>query len=56
MVELYQGKLRLPGIAGYEWVPASEGNFFKTKYFFRNIKRLSKSGKIGTHLNVVLGN
>jgi len=29
-----QGILSVPGIAGYEWVPARIGHFYKNKIFF----------------------
>jgi len=41
--------LSLPGIAGYEWVPARIGLFIKTKYFFHNTNGQLNTGKMGTH-------
>ncbi len=32
--EAHQGILSVPGIAGYEWVPARIGRFYKYKIFF----------------------
>jgi len=46
-----QGILSVPGIAGYEWVPARIGCFINTKYFFHNTNGQLKAGKAGTHLS-----
>jgi len=32
--DVNQGILSVPGIAGYEWVPARIGRFYKYKIFF----------------------
>ncbi len=32
--EINQGILSVPGIAGYDWVPARIGRFYKDKIFF----------------------
>ncbi len=49
--QIDQGILSVPGIAGYEKVPARTGHFYKHKYYFHNTNGLSKTGKTGTHLS-----
>jgi len=44
-----QGILSVPGIAGYKWVPARIGHFYKDKIFFYNTNGQLKTGKMGTH-------
>jgi len=49
---LCQGILSVPGIAGYEWVPARIGRFYKDKiFFFPNTNGQFKTGKMGAHLS-----
>jgi len=49
----YQGILSLPEIAGYEWVLARIGRFYRDKIFFHNTNGPLKTGKTGTHLSAV---
>ncbi len=45
-----QGILSVLGIAGYEWVPARIGRFYKYKiFFFHNTNGQLKTGKTGTN-------
>ncbi len=44
----FQGILSVPGIAGYEWVPARIGPFYK-EIFFHNTNVRLKTWKTGTH-------
>jgi len=46
------GMLIVPGIAGYEWVPARICRFFQNKIFFHYTNGQLKTGeKTGTHLS-----
>jgi len=49
IVKIKQGILSVPGIAGYELVPARIGLCLKTKYIFHNTNSQLKTGKTGTH-------
>ncbi len=44
-IYLNQGILSVPGIAGYEWVPARIGRFYKDKIFFFIIPTANKNMK-----------
>ncbi len=46
-----QGILSVPGIAGYKWVPARIGRFYKFEIFFSFDQWPVKTGKTGTHLS-----
>jgi len=50
-LDLWQGILSVPGIAGYKWVTARIGRFYKDKIFFSYYQRPIKTGKTGTHLS-----
>ncbi len=43
------GILSVPGIAGFEWVPARIGCFGNKKYLFFKYNWHFKTGKTGTH-------
>jgi hypothetical protein len=44
-LDLWQGILSVPGIAGYKWVPARIGRFYKDKIFFSYYQRPIKNRK-----------